>query len=288
MPDTLTTNYGFTQPEVGGSNDTWGDKLNADLASIDTLIHDLRAAVTALQGAAGLTLADFTANYSILAKSSTGTLLDVAAAAGSVFGRRATGEITAMDYATLKTDLALNNVENYSRAQLKTYFDTLYAPVGSGGGGTISGQPADDTLTAVATTGINATQIWVGTGVDALTLKTLSPYMAGLLATADVATLQTAIGAAAISAQSLASPGYMKLSNGLIIQWGQITVAANGRPTTNFPTAFASFAIAVGSGGPNDTSASGNCRVVAVTTANFQVCNNSGSSIPFWWIAVGK
>lgn len=38
MPDVLTTKYKFTEPEVGGSDDTWGDKLNANWAKIDDLL----------------------------------------------------------------------------------------------------------------------------------------------------------------------------------------------------------------------------------------------------------
>lgn len=289
MPDTLTTNYGYTKPEVGGSNDTWGDKLNADLEAIDAKLKTLSDDVAAVAAAGGLTLASFGAINSTIYKKNDGTLGTAAAAVGTVLGRRATGEIGFYDYATLKNDLALNNVENYSRAQLKTYFDTLYSPVGSGGGGTISGQPLDATLTAVATTGINANQLWVGTGPDALALKSISPYMANLLATADQATLQTNIGSLAVTAQSLvANNGYVKLANGFMLQWGSLTVGGNARPVVNYPVAFASFSVAVGSGGRNATDGPNNCRIVASATTNFQCCNNDPAAVQFWWIAVGK
>ena len=45
MPDTTTANYGLVKPEVGGSNNSWGTKSNANLDALDTLLKAMNDAI---------------------------------------------------------------------------------------------------------------------------------------------------------------------------------------------------------------------------------------------------
>lgn len=56
MADGSTTNYGLILPEVGGSNGSWGTKLNTDLTDIDTELKAVSDVAAAALPKAGGTL----------------------------------------------------------------------------------------------------------------------------------------------------------------------------------------------------------------------------------------
>jgi hypothetical protein len=50
MSDTTTPNYGFTLPSIGASQDTWGNKLNANWTEADSVIYSLASGYLPISG----------------------------------------------------------------------------------------------------------------------------------------------------------------------------------------------------------------------------------------------
>jgi hypothetical protein len=288
MPDTTTPNLGLVQPEVGGSNDSWGDKLNEGLLDIDAAIKAIADVASGAIQASGLT------PNTVLAKNTAGLLSAVPVAEGTLLGRRAGGEIAAINLATLKTDLGLNNVDNFSRAQLETYFNTKYGTLG--GEGPV-GQPVNDLLTDISVTGIANNELLVGDGPNSIKRLAISAFMQNVLNSADAAAVATAIGAATTAGSITSNTGWFEVSvpgvNGgrLIVNFGTGYLANYAYGSPAYAKPYTAWAVPVVTGGSASTSGGdfkGGVRAYATSLAGFNVLNSDGGPGTYFWIAVGR
>ena len=82
MADTTTTNYSFTKPEVGASEDTWGTKLNANWDSVDSI----------LSGSSGTIDAVYNEQYAAVTSTTNATTVDCSS--GNAFSHTLTENTT--------------------------------------------------------------------------------------------------------------------------------------------------------------------------------------------------
>lgn len=289
MADGTTTNYSLTKPEVGASDDTWGEKLNTNFDTIDTTLKSIADDVAALQ-AATLVAADVLT--AIKTVDGTGSGLD----ADLLDGQEGAYYLAAASYTAADVLAKLITVHGAGSGidadlldgfQGSAYLRTSVAAT--------TYQPLDADLTAIAGLASAANKVPYFTGAGAAALADFTSFGRSVTGAADAAALLALLassGNVTIDSMSLAATGYIKLvvdGSNIMLQWGNTTTNGNSNSTITFPQAFNSWAWAIASGGRNNTATEGDSHgVSAATTTGLSVVDSgNGTGNHIAWFAIG-
>lgn len=78
MSGSTTPNYNFNLPTIGGSQDSWGNALNANFTALDGIIHTLATGSGFLPLTGGVITGQLTVNQGLLAKQTIGVGISIA------------------------------------------------------------------------------------------------------------------------------------------------------------------------------------------------------------------
>lgn len=161
-------------------------------------------------------------------------------------------------------------------------------PLANGGTGSTTASAARTAfgLGTMATQDASAVAITGGTIAG---LGTALAIASGGTGATTASTALAAIGGLGVTANSFASPGYIKFTNGLILQWGFVSVAADGAANATFPTPYTSFVVPIVSAVAlsGSTTNSQNTGYASNTLTTLTVWNADDRTVSVPWFAVG-
>lgn len=259
MADTVTPNYNLTKPEVGGSNDTWGDKLNANMDAIDTAMKaiddavankapladaDLTGNPTAPTQAAGNNSTRIATTAFVAAALAAIDLSEYAALAGAVF----TGSITAAvggGSVILKDPVNSGNAAStYISFRGNDDVELGWVGDGSPGSGDISITSRTGKASLNGTTTTDITTLAVGNSIATLdgaelATKAYADTKAGFYTGSTTATLDLPIGHLVLMRGNALTPNgtvpvYQNVSGGYYQSAASSTLSGTWRSRGNF------------------------------------------------------
>lgn len=189
-----------------------------------------------------------------------------------------------------------------SPAQIKAIIGAIQnTDLSSVGTGTVKGRVAagtgvlqdltpDDLRTLLQISAFGASLILNANATAARTTLGISAFGSTLIDDLDANGARATLGLSTFESKSLVSDGYLKLQNGLIVQWGVSSIAAAGS-AVSFPTAFPNACWSVVAT-PIGTSSHRSVSVATFTKTNFIAAVwNGATDLPFAasisWIALG-